>query len=116
MTNIRAGKQVRFFSDQIRTPLFTADAARAIELAYDKEIPGGIYHLSGNEKLTRLEIGRMMKEVYGFDENLILPSTMKDAPSMAPRPKDVSLLHDKASLAFGFEPTPLKDVLNSILA
>ncbi len=115
MEKIRNGEKVKFFTDQIRTPLFTADVAQAINLCIKKDIPGGIYHLSGKDKITRYEFGMLMQKVYGFDKELIIPSVMRDIPTMAPRPKDVSLLHKKAENVFGFYPTPIEEALKSIL-
>ena len=116
MDKIRRGERVRFFADQIRTPLYTADAAQAIESAINTNTPGGIYHIGGAEKLSRLQFGLKMQEIYGFEKELILPSIMADVPSMVARPKDVSFVISKATQSFGYLPTPLHSVLKTILA
>ncbi|MBD3170291.1 MAG: sugar nucleotide-binding protein [candidate division Zixibacteria bacterium] len=115
MDKLRRGEKVLFFTDQFRTPLYVADAANAIEGAIENEAPGGIYHISGDDKVTRLEFGEIMREVYGFDKELIIPSTMDELPGMTARPRDVSMINNKAKSTFGFNPTSIRDALKSIL-
>ncbi len=115
MNNIRQGKPARFFADQWRTPLYTADVANAIEQVIENNPVGGIYHISGAEKLSRYEFGLRMQKVYGFDKELVLKSTMDDVPDMTFRSRDVSLIHGKAAEKFGYRPTPLDEALKNII-
>jgi dTDP-4-dehydrorhamnose reductase len=111
---LNRGEKVMFFTDQIRTPLYTGDVAQAIELSISQDAGGGIYHLCGDEKVTRMEFGMKMQEEYGFDAKLMVPAVMADLPRHTRRPRDVSLKNDKARDKFAFSPTLIKDALNMI--
>ncbi|MBD3234579.1 MAG: sugar nucleotide-binding protein [candidate division Zixibacteria bacterium] len=116
MEKIRNGEKAYFFKDQYRTPLYTADVASAIDHVVQRKPSGGVYHLSGPDKLNRYEFGLKMQEAYGFKDEFLIPALMEDLPELMPRPKDVSLNHKKASSAFGFDPTDVEVALRSIIA
>lgn len=111
---LNRGEKVMFFTDQIRTPLYTGDVAQAIELSVSRGAPGGIYHLCGDEKVSRMEFGTKMQKEYGFDGKLMVPAVMADLPRLTRRPRDVSLKNDKARDKFGFSPTSIEVALYKI--
>lgn len=84
-----AAGAVRLFSNEVRTPLHAADAARGIlDLAFDA---GGasVLHVAGREAVSRLELGRRFVLAAG------LGVVLEEAESTDPRrPRDVSLLSD----------------------
>ncbi len=53
----RAGRSVKLFSDEFRTPLPASVAARAVWELAAQSAPG-VYHLGGAQRLSRLEIGQ----------------------------------------------------------
>lgn len=112
VTAIAHGQPVRLFTDEFRTPLSTACAAKALLAALDW--PGGIYHLGGAERVSRFELGRRIAAHLGVGETHLLPLTQDALPMDAPRPADVSLDNRKA-LAAGFAPAGLDDAIGSML-
>jgi dTDP-4-dehydrorhamnose reductase len=55
----RAGKTVKLFVDEFRSAIPAAVTARAVWELAGKE-HAGLYHLAGSERLSRLEIGRVV--------------------------------------------------------
>jgi dTDP-4-dehydrorhamnose reductase len=64
----------------------------------------GVFHVVGAERIERLEFARLAARTFGLDESLILPVPFSEFKAPAPRPKDSSLLTDKARAAVS---TPL---------
>jgi dTDP-4-dehydrorhamnose reductase len=96
----RAGGSVKLFSDEFRCPLPAAATARAVwELAR----PGcaGLYHLAGSERLSRVEIGRVVAAHHPELEARIEISTRREYAG-PPRPADVSMRCDKAQALLSF--------------
>ena len=51
--------------------------ARAIREIYDREI-SGIIHFSSLDKISRLDFGYIVANIFGFEKNLIKETEMKD--------------------------------------
>jgi len=85
----RAGKSVKLFHDEYRCPIPAAVTARAVwELVAAGCV--GIYHLAGSERLSRLEIGRIVAARCPGLETRIEAASRGDYHG-PPRPADVSL-------------------------
>jgi dTDP-4-dehydrorhamnose reductase len=96
----RAGGSVKLFSDEFRCPLPAAVTARAVwELA--RPDCAGLYHLAGSERLSRVEIGRVVAARHPELEARIEISSRQEyrGPS---RPADVSLQCGKAQALLSF--------------
>jgi len=95
------GEQVSLFSDQYRSPIYVEDLAGAIERVMLSG-PVGLFHLGGRVRMDRLTFGRRLCEVFGFSEDLLIPTRMDEHPYVAPRPLDCSLDCSKFRYAVGF--------------
>src|SRR5262249_14683187 len=94
------GKPLSLFEDEWRTPLDLATAAEGlVELALARA--DGIWHLGGPERISRLEMGRILARVMGADEKTI--QATKRPPD---RPRDVSLDSSRWRKAFPHVPWP----------
>jgi dTDP-4-dehydrorhamnose reductase len=96
----RAGGIVKLFIDEFRCPLPAAVTARAVwELAR----PGcaGLYHLAGSERLSRVEIGRVVAARHPELKTRIEVSSRLEYQG-PPRPADVSLHCGKAQALLSF--------------
>jgi dTDP-4-dehydrorhamnose reductase len=102
---LRAGRPVTLFEDEWRTPIDLATAARAlVELARaDVE---GVFHLGGPERLSRLEMGRLLARHLGAGEELLRAVRRSDVPAGEPRPCDTSLDSGRWRAAFPHVPCP----------
>jgi dTDP-4-dehydrorhamnose reductase len=84
---LAAGRPVALFTNEYRTPLHVADAARAlVALAVD---PDGarLVHLPGPERVSRWELGSRLCRAHGLREDLLRPAECLDPL----RPRDVAL-------------------------
>jgi len=68
---------------------------RAIREIYEREI-SGVIHFSSLDKISRLDFGYIIADIFGFDKNLIRETEMKDMKWKAKRPRDSSLNNEKA--------------------
>jgi dTDP-4-dehydrorhamnose reductase len=83
------GKTVKLFHDEFRSPISAAATARALwELAARPR--GGLWHLAGAERLSRLQIGRLLAARHPELPARIESSSLCDYQG-APRPADTSL-------------------------
>lgn len=97
ISKLRAGERVTFFDDEFRCPVLVDDLAAQIwEIA---ALPPaerrGVWHLVGPERLSRVDVGRVLCERFGLDESLI---DVASAATMGePRPRDVSLSSERVT-------------------
>ena len=104
---IARGERPALFTDEWRTPLDVANAARAlVELAGTDA--SGLLHVAGPDRLSRYELGLRVLRSSGIAEEAaraaIRPGTLRDAGMEATRPRDVSL---DSRRALGLLATPL---------
>jgi len=108
--SLKRGASMRLFTDQMRNPILEDDLAEAVVLAIEHDLEG-IYHAGGPEALSRLEFGRVVCEVFGFDRRLLQPISMGDFEYIAARPLDSTLNISKLADASGFRPRPIREGL-----
>jgi dTDP-4-dehydrorhamnose reductase len=106
IANLRAGHEIKLFSDEFRTPVSGKTAAQGLLLALGK--PGETYHLGGRERVSRYELGMALCRALGTDSSLVIPTLQKENTTPARRARDVSLVSEKA-FAIGYDPKPLGD-------
>jgi dTDP-4-dehydrorhamnose reductase len=83
------GKTVKLFHDEYRSPMSATATARAVwELAACPK--GGIWHLAGSERLSRLQIGQLLAERHPELQPRLESGSLRDYKG-APRPADTSL-------------------------
>lgn len=96
----RAGGSVKLFADEFRCPIPAAVTARAVwELV--RAGCSGLYHLAGSERLSRVEIGRVVAARHPDLEARIEVSSLREY-SGPRRPADVSLDCGKAQAVLSF--------------
>jgi len=100
---LAAGNEVGIVDDQVSTPTYAPDLARACVAVGERDLTG-VYHAAGPESLSRYEFTLQLAEVYGFKTSLIDPITSAELGQEAPRPADSSLdsgrLYDESGVAF----------------
>lgn len=111
LKSLKAGRPLRLFHDEIRS-MARAKSVITGMLACLKAEPG-IYHLGGEEALSRFEFGRHVCKVYGMNEQLLESISQDEIIMSAPRPRDVSMKSDKAK-GIGFCPKPVDLELSEI--
>jgi dTDP-4-dehydrorhamnose reductase len=83
------GKSIRLFHDEYRSPIPAAVTARAVwDLAARPQ--GGLWHLAGAERLSRLQIGQLLAERHPELRPRLESGSLREFQG-APRPGDTSL-------------------------
>jgi len=100
-------------SDQYYSPTLNTVLAKAIKEIYEREI-SGIIHFSSLDKVSRLDFGKMVAEVFGFDKNLIKETRMEYIKWKAKRPMDSSLNNEKAIKLLNNKPINVSDEIKMI--
>ncbi|MFH0736546.1 MAG: sugar nucleotide-binding protein [bacterium] len=117
--SLKAGKSVRLFYDQFRSPLAFFDGARLLKeliqtIFCDNNIfENEIVNFGGIERISRAEMGNILCEEAGFDKSLldfISLAEINDLPQIA----DVSINIDKL-LNIGLIPLDVRSSVKKIL-
>jgi dTDP-4-dehydrorhamnose reductase len=88
---VERGERPALFTDEWRTPLDAALAARALVSLPEADVHG-IVHVAGSERLSRLELGLRILESTGKPRALeLVRATTRAVEGHAARPADVSL-------------------------
>ena len=78
---------VTLFTNEYRTPLHAADAARGLVEVLFAQRSAPIVHLPGPERLSRWELGVLLCARHGIARDLLVPRECQDPL----RPRDVAL-------------------------
>jgi len=85
---VQRGEALNLFTDEFRCPIPAEVTARAIwELAAQNK--PGLYHLAGNERLSRWEIGQLLAEYWAPLKVKMDPASIRDFRGL-PRSPDTS--------------------------
>jgi dTDP-4-dehydrorhamnose reductase len=108
--SLRAGKPLRIFNDQVRTPTYVEDLAAGI-VAIIRQNCTGIYHLSGEDVKTPYDIAVATAAYLGLDSSLISPVTEEVFEQPARRPARTGFDISKAKRELGFQPVSFNEGL-----
>jgi len=105
------GKELKLFTDEYRTFISTDAVVSALFLVLGKE--SGVFHVGGNERLSRYEFGKKVLRTFNLDESGLIPCSSKDVKMAASRAPDLSL--DTAKLReLGFKPLSVEKQLEKL--
>lgn len=106
-----AGRKLRVVSDQTGCPTYTADLARLLVEAVEKDPFPGIYHAVGPETMTWHQFAERTLEIWTGARVDIEPIGTDDYPTPAKRPA-YSVLSMEKTLAAGIHPMrPVSEAL-----
>ena len=95
------GKTIKLFHDEYRSPISATATARAIwELAANPQ--GGVWHLAGVERLSRLQIAQLLAARHPELKPSLESGSLQDYQG-APRPPDTSLNCEKIQKQLSFQ-------------
>jgi len=106
---LRAGRPLRLFADEYRTPVDPESVARAVALLL-RGTATGRFHLGGPERVSRYELGLRVGRALGLPTDGVEPARQAEHVG-PPRPPDVSLDITRARRELGWTPRPLGEVL-----
>ncbi len=92
---LKAGRTVAVPEHEVRTPVDVITVGRALlELAAGNH--HGIFHLAGQDRLSRYKMAQKIAVRFGFPKHLVAEQVAAKTPGRAARPRDVSLDNAKA--------------------
>ncbi|WP_420457273.1 SDR family oxidoreductase [Rubrivirga sp.] len=108
-----AGRPVRVAADQLRTPTYDADLADGM-LRIVRFRRTGVFHVSGREQVSVLDLAHRVAESFDLDASLISATTTAELHPGAPRPLRAGLLILRAETELGYRPRPLEASLDAV--
>ena len=104
---LRAGDELRLFTDEWRTPIWISDAADAL-LALAQHEVDGVLHVAGPQRLSRYDIVARVADALGVSRDALRRISRRDLDAAEPRPEDLSLDGTRFRLlAPEFAPRPM---------
>jgi dTDP-4-dehydrorhamnose reductase len=113
--NLRAGKPVKAFVDQVVSPTLADNAAEMV-IGVHRSGRQGIYHCTGATRVTRVQFCQALAQKLQADERLIEPVKLSDVKLPAERPLLCGLDVSKVRKLLGEDvPLPLDRALDRFL-
>src|SRR5258706_453004 len=106
LKSLRNGEKIRVVTDQYRAPTLAEDLAAACINAAMKN-KTGIYHVSGSETMSIIEIVNIVADYFGLDKTLVEPVTTSSLNQPARRPPRTGFIIDKAIRELDYHPHSL---------
>lgn len=107
---LEKGDKVKVVNDQYRMPTLAEDLAQACILAIDKKAKG-IYHISGKDYMSVIEMVRRIAKFYKLDEGLIEETDSTTLNQAAKRPPRTGFVIEKAIKELGYAPHSFEEGL-----
>jgi dTDP-4-dehydrorhamnose reductase len=110
-------KQLSLFSDQIITPTFIDDIAKAIDMVLEKR-PTGVYHCVGSDSLSPYDLGLKIADTFSLDKSLVskdfLDEYYKDNLDSRPRQRNLTVSNQKLKTKLGIKMCTVDQGLNQV--
>ena len=100
---LEKGSPINVVHDQWRMPTLAEDLAEACLSAAEKEACG-IYHVSGKDMMSIIDLVQRVAEFWNLDRSLIRPISSDDLKQDARRPKKTGFVLDKANKELDYRP------------
>jgi len=104
-------QKINVVDDQFRAPTLAEDLAMGCILIADKKAKG-IYHLSGPETFSVLDLVYKVADFWKLDKSLITPSKSNTLNQAAKRPPRTGFIIEKAKSQLGYQPHSFEEGLN----
>jgi dTDP-4-dehydrorhamnose reductase len=95
-------KEAHVADDQFNSPTFAGNLALAIREALERNVKG-VLHLAGSERISRFDFARKTAEKFNLNAGLLVPVKMKKLNWIAKRPRDSSLVVERAEKELAVE-------------
>jgi dTDP-4-dehydrorhamnose reductase len=105
---LRSGKKLTLFRDVYYTPILIETA---VQTAHDliNLKANGIFHVVGDERISKYEFGLKVAEEFDLDSSIINSGLLADQASLVQRPHDMSLSNKKTCNLLGWKLGGIKE-------
>lgn len=97
---LRQSLPITLFTDVYYTPILAEALVETVHELVDRQA-SGVFHVVGDERLSKHEFGLRLARQFGLDPALIRAGCLRDEPALVPRPSDMSLSNAKARGVLG---------------
>jgi len=116
-TKLTSGRVLSMYSDQIITPTFIDDIAKAVGLFIQRK-PKGIFHVVGSTSLSPYDLACQIADVFQLDKSLInkgsLEKHLRENPTSRPRQKKMVISNRKLEEEMGIKMATVEEGLKEI--
>ena len=104
LENLISERHAPGYENVFFTPLYVDDVIHGL-IKLIKKNSYGVFHLVGNDRISKYEFGQIIEKLLGKEANFVTPVEFKNLPSTPKRSLDLSLSNEKArSLGIDFPP------------
>lgn len=107
---LEKGDPLTIVDDQFRSPTLAEDLAMGCWLIAEKEATG-IFHLSGKDLMSIIELVYRVADFYGYDKSNVQPIKSSSLNQAAKRPPKTGFILDKAVNELGYSPCSFEEGL-----
>ena len=107
---LEKGDPLTIVDDQFRSPTLAEDLAIGCWLIAEKKATG-IFHLSGKDLMSIIELVYRVADFYGYDRNNVQPIKSNSLNQAAKRPPKTGFILDKAINELGYNPCSFEEGL-----
>lgn len=112
---LEKGDPIRVVEDQWRMPTLAEDLATACLEAALNEVYG-VFHVSGDDYFSIIELVREVADFWALDQDLIQPVNTQTLNQKANRPPKTGFILEKARGHLNYTPTPFRTALELVQA
>lgn len=110
---LEKGNPLTIVDDQFRSPTLAEDLAMGCWLIAEKQAEG-IYHLSGKDTFSIIDLVYAVADFYGYDKSIITPISSLSLNQAAKRPPKTGFILDKAINDLEYSPCSFNEGLGII--
>ena len=110
---LEKGNPLNIVDDQFRSPTLAEDLAMGCYLIAVKKAEG-IYHLSGKDVMSILDLVYRVADFYGLDKSVIAPIKSGSLNQAAKRPSKTGFILDKAINNLGYNPVSFEEGMTEL--
>lgn len=107
---LEKGNPLTIVNDQYRSPTLAEDLAMGCWLIAKKEAKG-IYHISGKDIMSIIEMVNRVADFYGYDKSIVSPISSASLNQAAKRPPKTGFILDKPYKDLGYKPCSFEEGL-----
>jgi dTDP-4-dehydrorhamnose reductase len=97
---LRTGQPLTLFRDVWYSPMLMSALIDAVHGLVDREA-SGIFHVVGDQSMTKLEFGTRVARAFDLDTRHIVSCSISDKPELVQRPRHMGLSNQKATKMLG---------------